>query len=54
MRGFRSVIAVLLLKPAAFLTLVLLSVLVVSCCGLWRVLEAIYTLEDSFYDTNQR
>jgi len=54
MRGFRSVIAALLLRPVLYLLMVALSLLLVGCWAVWRVVLVLYELDDRFSDSTKR
>ena len=54
MDRLRGVTAVLLLRPVLFLMVLLLSLLLVVCWAVWRVVLVLYELEDRFSDQSKR
>ena len=54
MQRLRGVTAVLLLRPVLFLLVVVLTLLLVGCWAVWRVVLALYELDDRFSDQSKR
>ena len=54
MQRLRGVTAVLLLRPVLFLLVGVLTLLLVGCWAVWRVVLALYELDDRFSDQSKR
>ena len=54
MERLRGVTVVLLLRPVLFLMVLLLSLLLVGCWAVWRVVLVLYELDDRFSDQSKR
>jgi hypothetical protein len=54
MQRLRGVTAVLLLRPVLFLLVVVLTLLLVGCWAVWRVVLVLYEIDDRFSDQSKR
>ena len=54
MERLRGVTAVLLLRPVLYLLVVALSLLLVGCWAVWRVVLVLYELDARFSDQSKR
>lgn len=54
MQRLRGVTAALLLRPVLYLLMAALSLLLVGCWAVWRVVLVLYELDDRFSDSTKR
>jgi uncharacterized membrane protein len=54
MQRLRGVTAVLLLRPVLYLLVGVLTLLLVGCWAVWRVVLVLYEIEDRFSDRAKR